>query len=78
MVDDHGVYRVDVDPTYQTVRILARVPAKTPIECPRNVAYGLRLSFEGLSPEEKQEKAKIGLALGLILFILVNVIAFLV
>lgn len=37
-----------------------------------------RLSFEGLSPKEKQEKAKIGLALGLILFILMNVIAFLV
>lgn len=37
-----------------------------------------RLSFEGLSPEEKKEKSKIGLALGLILFILVNVIAFLV
>lgn len=47
LVDDHGVYRVDVDPTYQTVRILARVPAKTPIECPRNVAYGLRYIDDG-------------------------------
>lgn len=35
-----------------------------------------RLSFEGLSPEEKREKAKRGFALGLILFILMNVIAF--
>ena len=37
-----------------------------------------RLSFDGLTPEEKTDKAKLGLALGLILFILVNVIAFLV
>lgn len=34
-------------------------------------------SFDGLSPERKKQKAKRGLALGLILFILMNVIAFL-
>ena len=47
LVDDFGVYRVNVDPTYQTIRIHARVPAKTPIECPKNVSYALRYIDDG-------------------------------
>lgn len=58
LVDDFGVFRIDVDPTLHTVRILVRVPSRCSIEFPINKAYTLAYEDDGEVTLDADEKTR--------------------